>query len=258
LTILIFVSAATVKGTDSKPLKLDSQTVDLWLAPLDSASAWSRPMLDTLSTDEVERAEDFCCANDSTRFITTRGILRELVSRYLGCSPVEVQFEYQLNGKPQLGQARHNTKDLRFNLSHCATAALYAFSGGREVGVDIELIVPQVPFDRLATRFFTRGEIAKLQLWPVDQRTVGFFTCWTRKEAYAKAQGQGLSLPFDSFEVSAAPWEAPELVAAPDVEELERWSLWDIPLDQSLAGALAAEGRPRRLRLFHYYYLPRR
>jgi 4'-phosphopantetheinyl transferase len=253
---LIVVNAATAKGRDGKRLKLDAQTVDLWLAPLDSVAACSERMADSLSPDESERAEAFYSAEERLRFITTRGILRDLVSRYLGCSPAQVQFEYKPNGKPQLGQTRHST-DLRFNLSHCASAALYAFSVGREVGVDIELIRPQFPFDRLARRFFSRGEIAKLQRWPVYQRSVGFFTCWSRKEAYAKAQGQGLSLPFDAFEVTAAPWEAPELVAAPDLQELERWSLWDVPLDSSLAGALAAEGRPRRLRLFHYCYLPR-
>jgi 4'-phosphopantetheinyl transferase len=246
-----------VQERDSKRLKLDGQTIDLWLAPLDSATAWSLRMADTLSTDEAERAQDFHFADDRARFIATRGILRDLVSRYIGCSPVQVQFEYQLNGKPQLGQALRRTIDLRFNLSHCAAAALYAFSGGREVGVDIELIRRTNPFDRLASRFFTRGEIAKLQQWPVDQRSVGFFTCWTRKEAYAKAQGQGLSLPFDAFEVSAGPREAAKLVTAPDLEEPKRWRLWDIPLDKSLAGALAAEGRPRRWRLFHYFCLPR-
>jgi 4'-phosphopantetheinyl transferase len=208
-------------------------------------------MADSLSPDEAQRAEDFHSREDSARFIATRGILRDLVSRYLGCSPVQVQFDYQFNGK-QLGRMRYNTEDLRFNLSHCAAAALYAFSWGREVGVDIELIHSQIPFGTLASRFFAREEIAKLQRWPADQSILGFFTCWTRKEAYAKAQGQGLSLPFDSFEVSAAPGEIPELLVASDLNELERWSLWDIPLDQSLAAALATEGHPRRLRLFHY------
>lgn len=241
-----------MKHRRTNRLKLEAQTVDLWLARLDCATAWSRLTVDNLSQDEAERAKEFYSSDDRARFVTTRAILRDLVSRYLGCTPGQIRFEYQLNGKPQLVQTRLNTNDLRFSVSHCATAALYGFSVGRELGVDIELIRPQIPFSRLAGRFFAQEEIAKLQQWPLGQRCTGFFTCWTRKEAYAKAHGLGLSLPFDSFEVSAAPREAPQLLAAADLSELERWSLWDVPLDESLAGALATQGRPRRLRLFHY------
>jgi len=233
-------------------LELGPEEVDLWLAPLDCSTTSSRALIKTLSADEAARADSFNFAHDRARFIATRGILRDLLSKYLGCAPVEIRFAYQARGKPQLEQTECTTGDLRFNLSHCGTAALYAFSWGKEVGVDIELIRPGVPWERVASRFFAAREIAKLQQLPAHQRMTGFFTCWTRKEAYLKARGEGLFIPLDAFEVSAAPCETPMLLAAPDLKEPERWSLWDVPLGQRVAGALVTEGRPVRLRLFTY------
>lgn len=248
-----------MRGRDSgRRLELGPQDVDLWLAPLDCSITLSRAMTRTLSADEAERADRFHSVNDRARFIATRGILRDLLSRYQDCAPGEIRFAYQSSGKPQLGQTERIKGDLRFNLSHCVTAALYAFSWGKEVGVDIELIRSGVPWERVASRFFAQGEIAKLQRWPAHERTTGFFTCWTRKEAYLKARGAGLSIALDAFEVSAAPCEVPVLLAAPDLNELERWSLWDVPLGQCLVGALATEGRPRRLRLLSYCSPPSR
>jgi 4'-phosphopantetheinyl transferase len=242
-----------MKGSDELlRLELDPQDVDLWLAPLDPLATLSQAMTKTLSADEAERADRFHSAQDRARFIASHSILRDLLSRYLGCAPAEIRFAYQSSGKPRLEHTECTTGDLRFNLSHCATAALYAFSWGKEVGVDIELIQSGISWERIARRFFTAREIAKLQRWPAHRRTAAFFTCWTRKEAYLKARGGGLSIPLDSFEVSAAPCEVPALLDAPDPNELKKWTLCDVPLGQSLAGAVANESCPRRLWLLNY------
>jgi 4'-phosphopantetheinyl transferase len=209
-------------------------------------------MIRTLSADEGERADRFCFAHDRARFIAARGILRDLLSRYLGCAPAEIRFAYQSGGKPRLEQTECTTADLRFNLSHCATAAIYAFCWGKEVGVDIELIRPGIPWGMISSRFFAHGEIAKLRRWPAHQRTTASFTYWTRKEAYLKARGAGLSIPLNTFEVSAAPGKSPALLVSHDPNDLECWSLCDVPLGQSLVSALANEGRPCRLRLLNY------
>jgi phosphopantetheine--protein transferase-like protein len=231
-------------------LELGEHEVDLWLVPLHRSTRLTQALADTLSADEAERADRFHSARDRTRFIEVHVILRDLLSKYLGCPPIEISFAYGSSGKPQLEQTGYSRRDLRFNLSHCATAALYAFSWGKEVGVDIELIRAGLPWASVAGRFFAPREVEKLQRWPADQLTRGFFTCWTRKEAYLKARGEGLSMRLNKFEVSAAPDEAPALLAAPDLNELERWNLWDVPLGHSLAGALVTEGRRARLRLF--------
>jgi 4'-phosphopantetheinyl transferase len=122
-------------------------------------------------------------------------------------------------------------------------------SRGRELGVDIEWIHRGIPWETIARGFFARREIEKLQQWSTHQRTTGFFTCWTRKEAYVKARGDGLSIPFDSFEVSAAPGEIPALLAAADPDELARWSVWEVPAGDRFAAALVVEGHPLRLRV---------
>jgi 4'-phosphopantetheinyl transferase len=207
-------------------------------------------MYEILSDDEAERAERFHFERDRNRFIAARGTLRNILSRYLSCAPSEIRFVYQSGGKPELVPAVSGMGELRFNLSHSANAALYAISRGREIGVDIELIRPDVPWEEIATAFFAPGEIAKLKALPENSRTVGFFNCWTRKEAYVKARGEGLSVRLDKFEVSVAPSEPPTLLRGPNPGEVERWSLVEVPLGDSFAGAVAVEGHPSRLRFF--------
>ncbi|MBV8360992.1 MAG: 4'-phosphopantetheinyl transferase superfamily protein [Deltaproteobacteria bacterium] len=227
------------------------EEVDIWLASLDPSPELSLSIR-TLSVDEAERKFHF--ASDRVQFITARAILRDILSRYLGCAAEQLQFAYHYRGKPRLRGATSITTDLRFNLSHCPDAALYAVSRGREVGVDIELVRPEMPWEQLANSFFAPGETAKLQQWPPHRRTFAFFTCWTRKEAYVKALGDGLLLPLHAFEVSAAPGEKAALLAAADPAELKRWSFFDIPLGDSFAGSLVVEGYPSRVRLLNWHW----
>jgi 4'-phosphopantetheinyl transferase len=243
-----------IETRSGRRLELGFEEVDLWLATLDCSPILLRAMAKTLSYDEAERADRFHFACDRARFIATHGILRDIISRYLGCTPAEIRLAHQSSGKPQLGHTESTAADLRFNLSHCTAAALYVISRGRDIGVDIESIRPGIPWERIASRFFAPGEIAKLQQWPAHRRTTGFFMCWTRKEAYVKARGEGLSIPFDTFEVSAAPGEEPALLAATDSNELKRWSFWEVPLGESFAGALVVDGRPGRVRLLTWHW----
>jgi 4'-phosphopantetheinyl transferase len=222
---------------------------------LDYPPTLLQDMATALSDDESARADRFHFAQDRNRFIAARSLLRNIISRYLSCTPGEIRFVYQANGKPQLADSISATGDLRFNLSHSADAAVYAISRGKDVGVDIELIRPEVPWAEVATSFFAPGEIAKLYQLPADLRAIGFFNCWTRKEAYVKACGEGLSLPLDEFEVSLAPNEAPALLCAHDPNELGRWNLFEISPPEGFAGALAVEGRPGQLRFFNCNWL---
>jgi len=235
-----------------RQLELGPGEVDLWLASLDCPPAPLRAMTKTLSADETERQFHFDA--DRAQFMKARAILRDLLSRYLGCTAGEIVFAYESRGKPRLGDIKSNTQDLRFNLSHSGDAALYAIARGRELGVDIESIRPGMPWERLANCFFCPSEVVKLHEWPAHQRTFGFFTCWSRKEAYIKARGDGLSIPLNSFEVSVEPSEEPALLAAADPDELMRWSFWEVPLGESFAGALVVNGRPSRVRLLIWHW----
>jgi 4'-phosphopantetheinyl transferase len=233
-------------------LHLTNQAVHLWIAKLDCSGPLLNELAKTLSVDEAERADSFLFARDRGRFIARRGILRAIISRYLGCSPEETRFTYNPNGKPKLGPMQGSTRDLRFNLSHCADMALYGVTRGRELGVDVESIRDGMPWRALAASFFTRAEVAQLDRCPPHQRATGFFTCWARKEAYVKASGEGLSASLHSRQVSLTPDEAPGLLTALKPEELERWSVWEVPLGDGFAGALVTEGHPSQIRCLRW------
>lgn len=241
----------TAERENRRQLELGYDEVDLWLASLDCPRALSRAMTTALSADEAERRFDF--DSDRAQFTIARAILRDLLSRYLGCTAAKIVFAYGSSGKPRLGGI-NSTAGLQFNLSHSADTALYAIARGRELGVDIESICPEMPWGRLAKSFFCPSEVAKLHEWPAHRRAIGFFTCWTRKEAYIKARGDGLLIPLDAFEVSAAPSEEPALLAAADPNELKRWSFWEVPLDESFVGTLVVYGHPSRVRLMTWHW----
>jgi len=222
--------------------------IDLWFAELDCPPVPLGQMAQTLSSDETQRADRFHFIRDRNRFIASRSMLRHILARYLDCTPGEIRFAYQDGGKPQVAHPASLDGDLRFNLSHSADAAVYAISRGNEVGVDIELICPKVPWPEIAKTFFASGEIAKLYQLPSHLRTTAFFNCWTRKEAYVKARGDGLSHPLATFEVSLAPDESPALLSARDPGELERWRVLQLSLGNGFVGALVVEGGPSSLR----------
>jgi phosphopantetheine--protein transferase-like protein len=145
----------------------------------------------------------------------------------------------QLRGRP----------DLRFNVSHSDGLALYAIARGREVGVDVEQLRELPRAERIAERFFSTEETAALKAEPAERRVEAFFTCWTRKEAYIKARGDGLAHPLDQFAVSLVPGEPARLWVAGDgdAREIARWSLDALPLAPGYVAALAARGRGWRL-----------
>src|SRR5208283_6416 len=131
---------------------------------------------------------------------------------------------------------------LDFNVSHTAGLALLAFARGRKIGIDVERIRRDFGTAEIAERFFSKAERAALRELPQEQRHEAFFRCWTRKEAFIKALGEGLSHPLDQFDVSLAPGQPAALLAArPHAEEVTRWSLWDLQVPGDYSAALAAE-----------------
>jgi len=159
-----------------------------------------------LSDAERHRARRFAFDRDATRFIVARAHLRQLLAARLGVRAEAVEFEYGAYGKPVLSR-RFAGSDLHFNLSHCDDVAAYAFSCGHAIGIDVEAVREISDADNIAARYFSRLEnVAYRSLKPRD-RPLGFFNCWTRKEAFVKASGDGLSMPLDRFDVTLAPGE---------------------------------------------------
>lgn len=228
-------------------LMLSSAEVHLWRAPLDLTAPCVQRLQCTLSTDELHRAERFYFQRDRRRFTVARGVLRSILSRYLGLEPQQLRFCYSPYGKPALVSTL-NTARLYFNVSHSHELALYAVTYDRNIGVDVEHIRTNFACEDIAERFFSPQERAVLRCVPAQVKYEAFFNCWTRKEAYIKARGEGLALPLDQFDVSLAPGEPAALLAtrwAP--HEAARWALRELMPGPGYAAALAVEGYGWRL-----------
>ncbi len=153
-----------------------------------------------LSAEEKARAARFRFAGERRRFTNCRAKVRSILAGYLAIEPAAVEFRYNESGKPSV-------QGLYFNVSHSHDAAMLAVSRSREVGIDIERIDAAFANDNIPERFFSPREVAALRELPSTHQLEAFFRCWTRKEAYVKARGMGLSLALDSFDVTLAPGE---------------------------------------------------
>lgn len=229
--------------SSAERLALERDQVHVWRADLDCGEAVLRQFEGTLATDEHDRARRFIFQPDRNSYIAARGILRELLGRYLNRGPGEIEFAYGLQGKPELRTAS-SQRAVHFNVSHSHGMALFAFAVGRQVGVDVELVRPDFASEKIAERFFSAQEAMELRSLSPAALDEGFFLCWTRKEAYIKARGEGLQIPLRSFHVSLKPGEPARLQAA----DSARWSLRSLRPGPRYVGALVGEGKNWQLR----------
>ena len=228
-------------------LQLAENQVDIWQIDA-SAPLEIRRFREWLSPDETERADRFHFEKHRCRFIVMRAAMREILGRYTGLRPREVVFSYSAKGKPEL-LGQEGKGGIRFNLSHADELALLAVSQGLAIGIDIESVRPEFAGQEIAERFFSAGEVRRLLELPAEERPEAFFSCWTRKEAYIKALGEGLSVPLDSFEVAFGPDTQASLLAVEvNPRELTRWSMYDLAAPEGCKAALVVEGSQHRLR----------
>ena len=205
-----------------------------------------------LSVEERERAGKFYFERDRRNWVVAHGILRILLAQYLETDPRTLRFETNAYGKPLLASP-HAGANLHFNLSHSGNLALYAFSFDRHVGVDVEYMRPGIECEELARHYFSRHEYAAMQSLPTAQQEEAFFLCWSRKEAYIKARGQGVSLPLEQFDVSLTPGEPAKLLGSRENPLAPtQWSLCALSPGAGYAGALAVEGFGWRLSCWQY------
>jgi 4'-phosphopantetheinyl transferase len=219
------MSAAVIDARAVAPARMDSVTLDVWLLDLEAPAHAQRSLRSTLSKDELELATRFRFRRDAERFVAGRGQLRRILAGLLECDPAALRFAYGPSGKPSLP----GRSGLGFNLAHAQALGLLAVAENAEVGVDIELhSTPGQDWEELAHRFFAPEEVRALMALPASQRDVGFLRCWTHKEAYVKALGDGLQLPLRDFAVSLAPGKPALLRWSRRAGELERWTLMDL------------------------------
>jgi 4'-phosphopantetheinyl transferase len=226
----------------SPALEFSKGDIHVWRADLDLPIIDFQTLYQTLSIDERVRAERFYFEKDRRRFIVGRGMLRIISGCYVNVEPRRLQFCYGKNGKPALADTFGKGVVL-FNMSDSEGLALYAFTRNHEIGVDIERIRDIPEMDQIVEGFFSARENAVFRSLPESKKREAFFNCWTRKEAFMKAKGEGLGYGLDQFEVSLAPGERAALLSTHgDPQEASRWSLRELHPGPGFTAALAVQG----------------
>jgi 4'-phosphopantetheinyl transferase len=215
--------------------------VHIWKSSLDLSPEALEQAIAVLAEDEIERARRYKFARDRRRFVAARAFLRRTLAGYVSATPRELIFAYGRSGKPELPPVS-NGETVAFNLSHAGDLALLAVTRDRRVGVDVEYIDELPDLHAVASRFFSARENAALNEFPANSRVVGFYRCWTRKEAFLKALGDGLAHPLDAFDVSLD-MAAPRLLRVRDDPDAgTHWQLYHLDPEQGYLGAMALEG----------------
>jgi len=231
-----------------EPLVLPGEEVHLWRVDLAAVADGELRWLKILSPDEQTKAARFRFARDRRRFASTRAVLRTVLGAYLGSEPEKIIFRYAGKGKPFL-KPRNSAESIDFNVSHSGDVALLVFARGRPVGVDVEQIRDNLDPLAIARRYFSTHEQSQLAAFGPGERCAAFFRCWTRKEAYIKARGDGLSLPLDSFDVSLEARKQNALLGCrTDDTDITLWPLEDIEVGKGYASALCVRGHGWKLK----------
>lgn len=240
---------SNVKLSNLTPLALIAKEVHVWLAMLNFSDQELAEFFALLSANEQARALRFHFPKDYQRFVAARGILRKLLGRYVNCKPQAIEFTYGSHGKPMLA----NDPTIQFNVSHSQNVALYAFSNQYEVGIDIEAKDKLRKVEAIAQRFFSTQESAVIKNLSGDSKAEAFFNGWTRKEAFLKALGKGLSYPLKQVEVTMDPKEPAKFLALDDPDlKIDDWSLYDLKPLPEFAAALVVKGTPNKIHTWRW------
>ncbi|HEX6898204.1 MAG TPA: 4'-phosphopantetheinyl transferase superfamily protein [Thermoanaerobaculia bacterium] len=228
-------------SSPSPGLSLGPGEAHVWAVRLDPAPERVEQLGRSLSQDEWARANRFRFEKHRRQYVVGRGALRTLLAAYTGARPELIRFHYGPRGKPFLESPAPG--GLQFNLSNSDELALVGFVLGPEIGVDVEYLKPMPDCDQISERFFSESERQVLRGIPFPAKEEAFFNCWTRKEAYLKAVGEGLAAPLDSFDVTLAPGEPPRMLTLEgDAERAARWFFHHFRPAPDYIGALAIEG----------------
>ncbi len=230
------------------PPKLGQEQAHVWHVNLEELTGDQARWGGLLSADERERAARFRFPRDCRRFTMTRALLRLLLGSYLKADPAALTFRTTEHGKPALS-GMHDGCNLQFNVSHSDAMALFGLTLGREIGVDVERVRHDFEVVTIAKRFFSLAEQRAFASIPPAQQHRAFFDCWTRKEAYVKALGEGLSHPLHHFDVSLAPGQPACLLATrPDSNEAALWTMAAPEIGKEYAAAVVVKAQDLKIR----------
>lgn len=230
-----------------KNLFMTAEEIHIYKANLNCMVDNARSFYLILSDDERQRAAQYKFETDRLNFVLARGILREIIGHYLIIKPKDIVFSYTSFGKPYLA---HNI--LNFNLSHAGSLVVYILANSKKVGIDIEKIHSIPEFLDIAKKFFSLQENLDLDSISKDKQLEAFFRCWTRKEAFVKAIGNGLSFPLNKFDVTLLPHDPPRIININNHNIDNEWSMCSMNPTYNYEGAFSFSGPKKNVKIFYF------
>ncbi|MEO8211506.1 MAG: 4'-phosphopantetheinyl transferase superfamily protein [bacterium] len=215
-------------------MKIPANEIHIYQSTLEKTAAEINDLESILSTDELTKAYRYKFEADKNNYIVCRALLRNILSDYLSIKPSLITFSYYEKGKPYI-----NNSFIKFNLAHSHNYAVFAFTPGKEVGIDIEYYRELQDALQIAKRYFSKSEIEEFENTSHENIKIAFFNCWTRKEAFIKAVGEGLSYPLADFSVTLNPEDPKILWIKTKPNEIKKWSLHDIKVKENYISSLA-------------------
>jgi len=232
-----------VIGSFPPAYSLSKNEVRVWMADLSCFACHLSSFRSLLSPEECARAARFTFERDERRFVLSHGLVRTLLSQYLGLDPARISFQYSKHGKPSVQANVDISGDVRYSISHSADCLVCAVSLGREVGVDVEVVRSDVDHLQLAQRFFSTREYEDIVGCPGNGQRERFFQYWTCKEAYLKARGIGLSSGLAQIEVLLdRTGRTVSLLTEPVPIYDLRWKIQSFHVSSGIVAAVAAAG----------------
>jgi 4'-phosphopantetheinyl transferase len=226
--------------SSSGTLNLKNNNVHIWRANLNLQTERVEEAIQILSLDEQKRAERYKFEKHKNSFIIARSTLRKILSSYLNIKPDRLEFDYSDRGKPSLSDI-HGQINLQFNLSHSQELALYAFTNTQKVGIDLEYCRPMSDAENIAKRFFSTNEYKWISSFTGDAQQSAFFRCWTAKEAYLKATGEGIGGALERIEIDLTGADLFKLKKGD--REISNWLLYNFIPEINYMATIAVEGR---------------
>ncbi|CAG9933603.1 4'-phosphopantetheinyl transferase family protein [Candidatus Nitrotoga arctica] len=237
------------------PPQLQAGELHIWKIELDYDNGHWQPLMALLSDDEQIKADRYRFDKLRLRYIAGRAALRKLLGGYMGREPEALIFDYNDYGKPSL---QNIDNGLCFNVSHSGETMLAAFVLNSEVGIDIEAIQQNIDYVDICQRWFSVQENNALQDLPEEQRIAAFFRAWTRKEAYIKARGIGLSYSLNRFSVSLDESSSALLEHHDCPQEIKSWQIYNIEVSSAYSAAVAIEAARWDIRHYNFEHLRKR
>jgi 4'-phosphopantetheinyl transferase len=231
----------------SNPPKLTYGEIHVWRVFIDREISSYRASIKTLSPDEIQKADKFQFERDRWQFIVCRATLRKILGAYLRIQPSEICFSYNDFGKPTLNSVK-DKKSYCFNISHSNGIVLIAVTNGQEVGIDLEYMKEEFATLKVAEQFCSQIELSALSSITDDLRVSAFYSFWTRKEAFAKAIGEGLSIPLKQIKLPIISGECESNLDRNFTHRFGKWSLVNLPPYGKFAAALVVKGEVKAIR----------